>query len=95
MNAVVNIRLYESRDRAAVRRICCETADNGGPVEGFFRDRELVADLVTRYYTDFEPESCWVAEVAGAMSACSDGVSTGIRRMDTGSDAGCGCPSIS
>ncbi len=55
------IRPYELRDRAAVRRICCETADAGNPVEGFFHDRELISDLVTRYYTDFEPQHSFVA----------------------------------
>lgn len=63
----VVIRPYEARDRAAVRHICCETADRGEPVESFFSDRELVADLVTRYYTDFEPETSWVAERDGRV----------------------------
>ena len=63
----VLIRPYQSGDRAAIRHICCETADRGEPVENFFSDRELMADLVTRYYTDFEPQSAWVAEVSGRV----------------------------
>lgn len=59
------IRPYQSADRPAVRRICCDTADAGRPVEAFFSDRELFADLLTRYYTDFEPQSLWVAAPAG------------------------------
>lgn len=59
------VRPFEPRDREAVREICCDTADRGEPVESFFDDRELVADLVTRYYTDFEPQSSWVAECDG------------------------------
>lgn len=70
------IRLYETSDRAAVRRICCDTADRGEPLENFFPDRELIADLVTRYYTDFEPESSWVADadgqVVGYVNGCLD-----------------------
>ena len=59
------VRPFEPKDRGAVREICCDTADRGEPVENFFDDRELVADLVTRYYTDFEPQSSWVAECDG------------------------------
>lgn len=70
------IRPYEPRDRAAVRRICCETADSGKPVERFFHDREVFGDLLTRYYTDVEPESSWVVEedgrVVGYLTGCLD-----------------------
>ena len=59
------IRPYAAGDRAALRRICCDTADAGRPVEAFFDDRELIADLLMNYYTDFEPASAWVAEQAG------------------------------
>ena len=61
------IRPFHATDRDAVRFICCETADAGQPLEPGFFDRELVADLVTRYYTDFEPESAWVAESGGRV----------------------------
>jgi len=59
-----SIRPYAAGDRETVRRICCDTADAGRPVEAFFGDRELFADLLTNYYTDFEPESAWVVEQA-------------------------------
>jgi len=45
-----------------IREIACDTADMGEPVESFFGDREVVVDLLTRYYTDYESESLWVAE---------------------------------
>ena len=61
------VRLYEPHDREAVRRICCDTAERGEPVEGYFQDREVVADLLTSYYTDYEPRSVWVAEHAGRV----------------------------
>jgi hypothetical protein len=61
------VRPYEPRDREAVRAICCDTADRGEPVENFFPDREVFADLLTRYYTDHEPESIWVGEVGGEV----------------------------
>jgi ribosomal protein S18 acetylase RimI-like enzyme len=65
MGTALHIRQYERRDRAAVRRICCDTADAGQPVERFFPDREIIADLLTNYYTEFEPQSIFVAD-AGA-----------------------------
>jgi ribosomal protein S18 acetylase RimI-like enzyme len=72
------VRSYQSCDRSAIRRICCETADKGGPIDHLFRDRELVADLVTSYYTDYEPSSVWVAQsqadVVGYLTGCLDTV---------------------
>ncbi len=62
MSAALQVRRYEPRDRAAVRRICCDTADAGLPVERFFPDREVIADLLTNYYTEFEPRSTFVAD---------------------------------
>lgn len=72
----VILRKYFSSDRAAVREICCDTAYMGKPVENFFFDREIFADLIIKYYTDFEPGSFWVAEnegiVVGYLSGCLD-----------------------
>ena len=78
------IRPYAAGDRVAVRRICCDTADAGRPVEAFFDDRELIADLLMNYYTDFEPASAWVAEQAGGPAIAGEvvGYLTGCR--DTG-----------
>jgi len=70
------IRSYESQDREMIRQIACDTADMGEPVENFFGDREVVGDLLTRYYTDYESESLWVAEyegkVIGYLTGCLD-----------------------
>lgn len=75
-DAAIIVRPYEARDRAAVREICCDTADCGRPMESFFPDREALADLITRYYTDFEPQSSFVAEqagrVVGYLTGCLD-----------------------
>lgn len=72
----VVIRPYQLLDRPAIRQICADTADRGKPVENFFSDREVFADLMTCYYTDFEPQSVWVAEidgrVIGYLSGCRD-----------------------
>jgi hypothetical protein len=61
------IRRYESRDREAVRRICCDTGFLGQPVDRIFQDRELFADFLTSYYTDEEPESAVILEVGGEV----------------------------
>lgn len=70
------IRPYRSTDRAAVRNLCGDTADAGEPLEQFFSDRDLVGDLVTRYYTDYESAYSWVAErdgqVVGYLTAAPD-----------------------
>ena len=76
MNDAVRIRGYARRDREAVRRLCCDTALRGEPADPLFSDREVVADLLTRYYTDYEPEATWVAEregfVVGYLTGCLD-----------------------
>jgi GNAT superfamily N-acetyltransferase len=45
-------------------------------VENFFPDREIFGDVLTAYYTDFEPESSWVGEyggeVVGYVTGCLD-----------------------
>lgn len=72
------IRKYSSKDRQAIRKLCCDTAYFGEPCEAFFSDRELLADLVMEYNTDYEPQHTWVAEyrgeIVGYISACFDEV---------------------
>ena len=50
----VNIRPYETRDRARVRKVCYLTGYMGDPVDWLWRDRESFADMFTGYYTDGE-----------------------------------------
>ena len=57
----INIRPYQEEDRLALRTLCCDVADRGGNIENFFPDRDVAADLLTKYYTDYEPESTFVA----------------------------------
>ena len=63
----VTIRKYEPKDRDAVRQIALDTFDAGEPVSKILTFDPPVADFITRYYTDFEPESAWVAESAGQV----------------------------
>jgi ribosomal protein S18 acetylase RimI-like enzyme len=72
----IDIRPYIREDRTALRKLCCDVADRGGPIEGFFPDREVAADLLTKYYTDYEPQATFVAvadgQLAGYVSGCLD-----------------------
>ena len=74
--AEFEIRAYQPADREAIRRICFETGYMGEPIDWLWRDRESFADLITRYYTDREPESILVAtrhgEVVGYLTGCVD-----------------------
>jgi ribosomal protein S18 acetylase RimI-like enzyme len=68
------IRKYRPEDREAVREISWNTADQGRTVDLYFHDHEAVADVLTRYYTDCEPQALWVAEcdgrVVGYLTGC-------------------------
>ncbi len=70
------IRKYRPEDREAVRAISWNTADQGRTVDLYFHDHKTVADVLTRYYTDYEPQSLWVAEcngaVVGYLTGCLD-----------------------
>ena len=61
------IRPYEARDRAEVRRLCCETGFLGNPIDPIFEDRELFADYLTDYYLKLEPEASFVVEISGEL----------------------------
>jgi ribosomal protein S18 acetylase RimI-like enzyme len=77
------IRKYRPEDREAVREISWNTADKGRTIDLYFHDHEAVADVLTCYYTDQEPQSLWVAEcdgvVVGYLTGCLD-----TRRCDWG-----------
>lgn len=76
IESTTRIRNYRASDRAAVREIACDTADAGEPVERLYHDRRVFADVLTLYYTDYEPELLWVAEcdgqVVGYLTGCLD-----------------------
>ena len=61
------IRSFRASDRAAVRRLCCQTGFLGAPIDPVYEDHELFADFLTTYYTDHEPESSFVLEVDGEL----------------------------
>ncbi len=61
------IRGYRRSDREGVRKLCCDTGFLGEPIDPVYEDRELFADFLTTYYTDHEPESCFLLEVDGEI----------------------------
>ena len=73
----MEIRQYKKEDRESVRKICSETGFVGNRIERVFADRELWADALTSYYTDWEPESIYILEndqgkVVGYVFGCMD-----------------------
>ena len=61
------IRSFRKTDREAVRQLCCDTGFLGTPIDPVYEDRQLFADFLTTYYTDWEPESSFVIEIDGEI----------------------------
>jgi ribosomal protein S18 acetylase RimI-like enzyme len=61
MTTEIIIRSFHPNDRDAVRRISTQTAFLGNPATRFVTDEAVLADALTLYFTDHEPESCFVA----------------------------------
>jgi len=61
------IRKYEPKDRKSVRDLCCDTGFLGNPIDPVFGDRDLFADIHTKYYLEKEPESVFIAEYRGSV----------------------------
>lgn len=61
------IRKFQPADRSRVRELCCATGFLGNPIDPVFEDRELFADYLTAYYTDWEPESSFVLLLNGEI----------------------------
>jgi GNAT superfamily N-acetyltransferase len=59
----VIIRKFQTVDREAVRRISQDTALMGESAALFFQGSEVMSDALSLYFTDYEPGSCFVAEV--------------------------------
>lgn len=59
------IRKFKVQDREVVRQIAYDTAFMGDPAGIFFQGKKIFCDALSLYFTDYEPQSCFVAE-AGA-----------------------------
>lgn len=67
----MKIRKFRSEDRERVRRLACRNA-RGYPG----KNASWIADILTGYYTDFEPEHLLIAErgsqMVGYLAGCFD-----------------------
>jgi ribosomal protein S18 acetylase RimI-like enzyme len=75
--ADIIVRPYRAEDRQMVRDVCYATGYMGDSPQWYWRDVESFADLWSRYYTDREPESVFVAmrpdgAVVGYLLGCAD-----------------------
>lgn len=74
--SVLSIRPYRAEDRDGLFRIAADTAFFGDPIEIYLEDRRIFLDAFYAYYTDFEPEHCWIATsddtVVGFLTGCID-----------------------
>lgn len=71
------VRPYQAQDRSTLHKIAADTAFFGEPIEIYLEDRRAFTDSFYAYYTDFEPEHCWVAcraddSVIGFLTGCVD-----------------------
>ncbi|MCX5711903.1 MAG: GNAT family N-acetyltransferase [Candidatus Omnitrophica bacterium] len=75
-NNEITVRFYKKEDKDIVRDIAVDTAFLGKSGEIFLPDRQVLADMLTAYYLDYEPESVLVAEysgkVVGYLMGCVD-----------------------
>lgn len=73
------IRKFDIKDREELRHISHVTAFMGAPSAAFFDDADILADALTIYFTDYEPESSFVAESQGRVI----GYLTGAKDKNT------------
>ena len=62
-------RKYQPRDRLGLRQIVYDTAFMGEPAGKFFDGQEVITDALSLYFTDYEPEASFVAELDGQILA--------------------------
>ena len=72
----IHLRPYQPGDREALFRIAADTAFFGAPIEIYMEDRRIFLESFYAYYTDYEPEHCWIAcadgQVAGFLTGSTD-----------------------
>ena len=72
----IEIVPYTSKYRDVVRRCVYETGHGGESIAPYFTSLDLFADMLTLYYTDYEPEHAIIplvdGEPAGYLLGCAD-----------------------
>ncbi len=77
----ITIRKFEIGDKERVKEICLDTSFLGEPREFFLDDNEILSNLLYVYYTDYEPESCFIAVEGGRVVGYLIG-SKNLKAMD-------------
>lgn len=62
------IRKFQPKDKDQVRKISHDTAFIGESAAIFFKGEKIISDSLTLYFTDYEPESCFIAEANGEIA---------------------------
>lgn len=78
INPDIKIRKFESTDTQNVRKIFHDTAFLGEPASLFFEGREVFSDALTLYFTNYEPQSCFVADINSKIVGCLVGAKNKI-----------------
>lgn len=76
------IRPFEKKDKEELRSIACETAFLELPYHLFVPHKDILADALTLYFTDYEPESCFVGEEGGKIIGYIIGTKN-IKKMNS------------
>lgn len=76
------IRKFEAKDRQALRSITYDNAFMGEPAAIFFDGEKILSDALTLYFTDYEPESCFVAQVNAEVVGCLLGAKNKIASQE-------------
>ena len=79
-DGTILIRGFDASDRDAVRDISCRTAFSEDPSGHVFKDDEILADVLTQYFTDYEPRSSFVAASGGKVVGYLTGAKN-VRKM--------------
>jgi len=77
------VRKFKAADRESVRDIAWETAFIGEPADAFFSGKEILADFLTLYFTDYEPDSCFVVVVGSRVVGYLIGSQDSLRLAST------------
>ncbi len=77
---LIRLRPYQKADRSAIIQICHATGYMGEDATLYFFDRKLFALMHALYYTDYEPENCFVAEVDGRVVGYIIGTKNTVRQ---------------
>lgn len=66
-DAGIIVRTCKTVDRKTIREISVESSIFAQYIDRQILNKDIIADILTFYYTEFEPQSCFVAEKNGVV----------------------------